>query len=428
MSNKYEWPKDFRMTVLALMLDDFWVAKYGEDIVWPEYFEEDSEEEIARAIIDFRKAYKKSPKDPDSILIMMKGEYEDAVFDVFDRRDELSEKDIEFVSDLIIQFAKEQAVKLAILDSIDDVNRGRLASLPEKMAKALSVGESLLSPGIDPIRDVDKWLYDIWVEKVPTRLTHVDYLLEGGLGVPELGIILGPTNRGKSMALVSIGYGAASIGSGKNVVHFTHEMGVDKVAKRYAARMLFRFPKVGENLSKYEDDLIETARKLLPGKIRIIGGAKKMSVDEMDHHLSILRSEGFDIGLVISDYPDLLVPPRSYHERRFELSAIYELLREISEKYNCPIWGATQGNRGSLSKEIITLQDIAEDIGKANISDVIVALCQTSEEYEANKCRLFMAKVRDTPGKNKSVDAKYYGESQAIVTTGYTKKEEEQDV
>jgi hypothetical protein len=80
-----------------------------------------------------------------------------------------------------------------------------------------------------------------------------------------------------------------------------------------------------------------------------------------------------------------------------------------------------------LSKEIITIQDIAEDIGKAAIADVIIALCQTRDEEQMNQCRLFMAKVRDGT-KKMMYDAKFYGKSQAIITTGLSKnKDEEKD-
>jgi hypothetical protein len=92
------------------------------------------------------------------------------------------------------------------------------------------------------------------------------------------------------------------------------------------------------------------------------------------------------------------------------------------------MWSASQAGRSSLSKEIITMADIAEDIGKANIADVIIALCQTREEETADQCRLFLAKVRDGDSKA-MVRAKYYKKSQAIVTTGIvTQKDSEQDV
>lgn len=421
MPDKYSYNRGFRLKILSLMLNNFWMVKYGDSIIRPEYFDSEDEETIARAILEYRSKYRISPSDPDDLIVLSSGNgTADTVYDIFEIRDDA---DTLLASDIVIQFAKEQAAKLAVLDGIDDINRGDLAKILERMKEAISIGDNILSSGIDPIADTDKWLYNYWEDKVRTGWLDVDHIMEGGLSPGEEGIILGPPNRGKTMSLVNIGYGAAAMGSGKNVVHFTHEARVQQVAKRYAARITFRFPKREDDLDKYEDELIEVARRYIPGRIRIIGGC--VTVDDLDNNIERLKAEGFNPGLIIDDYPDLLSPSRRYTDRRFELSAIFKDCRDLGHKHGLPFWGATQGNRSSLSKEIITMADIAEDIGKANIADVIIAVCQTYEEEQTNRCRLYMAKVRD--GEKKTlIGAKYYGKSQAIVTTGIIpmKKEE----
>jgi len=420
----YRYEKPFRMKILALMLNNLWMGTYGDALILPEYFETQEEEAFVKSVMDYRKAFHRSPTDSvDAVALAdpSHGEFFERIFDIYES------EDLALAAREAIQFAQEQAVKLAILESIDEVNQGNLAAPHERMIKAMEVGTSLISPGIDPIRDTDKWLYEYWADKVKTGLTHLDKNLEGGLGVPELGIVMGPPNGGKSTVLVNIGFGAAGLGSGKNVVHFTHEMKVAQVAKRYAARLTFKFPQRGGNLSEYEDELLAAARKLLKGKIRIIGGSK-MTTEEIRMHVRRLIAEGFEPGLIIDDYPDLIVPSRRYNERRFELSAIYEDCRAMSEEFNVPFWGATQANRESLSKEIITMANIAEDLGKAAIADVIVAICQTFEEKQNHQCRLFTAKVRDSSSMNPLIACKYYPEKMAIISTGYAQiKDKKED-
>jgi replicative DNA helicase len=192
---------------------------------------------------------------------------------------------------------------------------------------------------------------------------------------------------------------------------------------------MFRFPKREEDLDKYEDDLIETAMKLMPGHIRIVH-CTRPTIDELVIRLERLKAEGYDFDMVIDDYPDLIKPTKHFSDKRFELSEIYTDLRALGDKYGVPIWGASQANRAALSKEVITIQDIAEDIGKAAIADVIIALCQTRDEHDMEVCRLYMAKVRD--GESQAMfDAKFYADSQAIITTGVSiskNKEEAEDV
>lgn len=417
MTQKYSFERPFRMKILALLLDTRWFLKYGNVLIRPEYFEMEDEESFAKAVLDYHKAYNRCPIDPDDVVVSVGPKYAEFVYDVYD----VSEAgELDLARDKAIEFAKEQAIKLALLESVDDVNNGDTTQIIKRFEEASRVGEDIESTGIDPVADIDTWLYDYWSDKVHTGIYHLDQILEGGLGVPELGVVLGPPNRGKSMVLVNIGYGAASIGSGKNVVHFTHEMKVPQVAKRYAARMTFRFPTRDGDLKAYEDTVIEVARRFVPGKIRIIGGTK-MTFDEIDMHLDRLADDGYETGLIIDDYADLMVPSKHYSERRFELSSIFEDWRARSEEYNCPVWTATQSSRASLSKEIITMADVSEDIGKAAIADVFVAICQTFDEKQTDRARLFLAKLRDGGTHTPVIGCKWYSDSQAIVSTGYVK-------
>ena len=424
VSGTYPFNRSFRLKMIALCLDPSWMARVGSSVVRPEYFEQDDEADIARAIIEYFQTYKIVPRDPDDIIVMCEGEHSELVYDIFDDR---FEYETHLAADVAVQFAREQAARLAILDSVDDVKRGNIERPIQRMKDALKVGDDIQKPSINVVKDVEKWLHTLWVDKIRTGWWHVDTILEGGMAPKEMLLVMGPTNRGKSMSLVNVGFGAAGIGSAKKVVHINHEASARLVAKRYAARMVFRFPSRDEDLGVYERELLTQARKLMPGSVEILDCTGRTSIDDIRNKLDRLRSEGYDFDLVIDDYPDLVVPPRRYKDRRLELSSVYTEFLYLAADYNVPVVAATQSNRASFSKEVVTLDSIAEDIGKAQIADVVLALCQTREEEEANRCRLFMAKVRD--GRNHAmVDAKYYGASQAIITTGYARKKDDDDL
>lgn len=413
----YPFDRDFRLKIIALCLDNEWYSRVGRSVILPEYFEVEDEIDISRAISEYYEAYGKVPSDPDDVLVMCKGEYQETIDQVFDKKYE----QLLLARDKGVQWAREQAAKIAILDSIEDIQGGDLRTALERIEEAVKVGSDLGRQGLDVVDDVALWLYDQWVGKVRTGWPHIDQHLEGGLGVGELGTILAPSNRGKSMALINIAYGAAGLGSGKNVVIFTHEMSEKVYAKRIGARMTFRFPKRStgfEGLKDYEYLFRDMAEVLMPGKIRVIGGSSMTTV-QIEASLERLIGEGFEFDLIIDDYPDLIVPARKRKERRFELSDTYEWYRRLGEKFRVPVWAASQTNRNAYNKEIIMEQDIAEDIGKVNISDVIVAICQTKKEADEDRCRLFMAKVRDGL-RNVMFDAKFYPRQQAIITTNKT--------
>ena len=432
MVDKYSHEYDFRKKIIALLLDAKWLNIYGSHLIKPEYFDTDHEQVVVEAILAYHDVYRKPPSDSADILALIDDDdcYEEAgelVQELLER-----EWDLDLSADKVIGFAKEQAMKLAILDSVDDITNGNIEIAVAKVTEASKVGDILSIPGIDIVMDVDRWLYDLWAHRVRTGWLQVDQVLDGGLSggieTAELGVIMAPPNQGKSMGLVNLGYSAASIGSGLNVIHFTHELSAPVVSKRYAARMVFRFVHSADDKDAYKEEFLDAARKLMPGKIRVIGGSRKMRLTEMSSHVDRLVAEGFKPGLIIDDYGDLIIPEHSRSQKRFELSDIYTDMRAMAGHYGVPIWTATQSTRGSLNKEVITMADIAEDIGKAAIADVIIALCQTHEEYTMERARLYMAKVRDGE-KQAMIDCKYYGKSQAIISTGFTKqKVEEEDV
>jgi replicative DNA helicase len=431
--NTIQQDRPLRVKILSLLLDNKWLAIYGNTVILPEFFEEDAEKEITKAILLYYEAYRCAPSDPDDVIALLpkkllsderqKKDCSELVYEIFD-----DDFDTKLASDIVIQFAKEQAVKNAILDGVAYIQRGDLQTPYAMIGEAMKVGENLVTAGLDVVDDVEKWLYEYWFDKVRTPWPHINYVLNGGVGSDELGVILAPTNVGKSLALVDIGYAAAGIGSGKNVIHFTHEMSIEKTAKRYAARMLFKFLKRGDDIIQYEEEFLIAAKKLMPGNIRIIGGASKMKFSELRGHVIRLVAEGFDPGLIIDDYADLIVPDRYSEQHRFDLSNIYKNLRSLSGEFSIPIWTASQAGRDSMTKEIVTLDTISEDIGKAMIADVIIAVCQTKDELAADKCRLFLAKSRDSSKKVSMWDAKFYPEQQAIITTGVTRKKEQKDV
>lgn len=417
MADTYPWHYKFRLRIAALTLDPLWTGRVGK-IILPEYFEDVAEQEAVAAIYHYREQYGKTPSSADDVTIFCNNKRAmEIVYDIFDVKREAIEFDMP--QSVAVQWAKEQSIKIAILDSIPDIKSGKLSDVVKRVNEAITVGENIQSPGIDFIQDTHIWLYDLWINKVQTGWLYVDRHLEGGLGSGELGIILAPTNRGKSVALVNIAYGAAGIGSGKNVVILTHEMSPAKYARRLASRMLFRFPARDENLYEYEKELLELASRMMPGTVKIVGGAKTMSVYDVRDAIQRLEDEGFKPDIIIDDYADLLQPPKSYGERRHELTSIYMWLRAYAGELGVPIWTASQVGRQAYTSDVIRIQDIAEDIGKANTADVIIAICQTPDEELRERCRLFLPKVRDYK-HGVMYNAKYYTKSQAIITIGET--------
>jgi len=58
----------------------------------------------------------------------------------------------------------------------------------------------------------------------------------------------------------------------------------------------------------------------------------------------------------------------------------------------------SQARRTALGKKVITIADIGESFGKAQVADVVLCICKTKTEEEMNCGRFYVGKNRDNPG------------------------------
>ncbi len=171
----------------------------------------------------------------------------------------------------------------------------------------------------------------------------------------------------------------------------------EQVAKRYDQRLLNKdFEYMTENSSKVLTAL-KNMQKITKGELIIKRyPARSCNINTIRGHLTrLMTQKNFRPDLIVIDYGDLVQPLRHYSDKRFELESVYLDMRDLGVEYGCPVWTASQANRGSMSKKIITMEDLAEAFNKANIADFMLAICQTTEEKEDNIMRFYVAKQRD---------------------------------
>lgn len=231
--------------------------------------------------------------------------------------------------------------------------------------------------------------------KIPTYFRPLDAALEGGVDRGEEYVIMAPTARGKTTFLIQVGV-VGPLFAGQSVLAVTVEMSQLKFEMR-----------VDRCLSLLERRAIEDAPDALLEQIAFVRKfkgqfrcyhypARKCSVETLEKLLITLReTEGFVPSILVVDYGQILAPTQPYRERRFEIAAIYRELRDLAKERDLALWTAAQTNRGSFTKEVVSLQDAAECIDIVQIADGCFCLCQTTDERESNTCRLYVAKVRD---------------------------------
>ncbi|AGR46795.1 DNA helicase [Bacillus phage JL] len=421
MPETYEFSESFQSKILALMARDKVFYITFREVLKPKFLRKDIHIDMARIIQEHyekesdRATKKGTDVNPPTTEVLweevrkltknnklkakIKDQYEDCILDIFDA--DLS--DAEYIKDNVIAFGRRSAIEQAIWDSVGLLEKGTTEDfnkIEDLVGKALRIGEDIGDLGTDYYSNAQERIENYregtdGVRRIPTGISGVDNILHGGLGGGELGVVIAPPNRGKSIALINIGAGAVL--EGYNVVHFTLEMPEKQVTKRYDQRLMGKsFEYMKDNPDKILKAIMNM-QKTKRGQLFVKKyKTNDCTVHTMRSYLTRLWMEkGIKPDVIIVDYGDLVQPRRTYADKRFELESVYLDLRDLAAEYDCPVWTASQANRGALDKKVITIGDLAEAFNKANIADFMMALCQTTEEKEDGEMRIYISKHRD---------------------------------
>jgi len=322
-------------------------------------------------------------------------ESKDAYLPVLERILRLPE-DHRYVESEFISFLRHQAIKDALLKSVDLLEQQKWEDIESLVKDAFSVGKedgNLGTKYFEEIRHRASSRVFREKEKVGTLIPPLDAILGGGVCTPELCVIMGMYSSGKSMMLVNILKGA--ILQGLPTVYYTAEMSADQVADRFDSS--FSGINVNDLVAKPETLIpkIEKVRRMF-GNLLIIKEfpARKWKVETFESHLSLLDQFGFHAKVVGIDYADLISPSHPYASTYIELRTIYEELKGLASERKLIIWTPTQAHRLASHKETLDGEDTADSFQKIMVSDVVISINQTKSEEMQNILRLFVVKNR----------------------------------
>lgn len=398
----FPFEREFRIRVLSCMAQSLDFLRRLRSLLDPKYFEDEGEQEVAKQILIYFDTHNTLPSEEEifeairtSDPFQMEADNKILLKSLLQSAFSKQITSVDFVAERIIDWLQTQEFKQAVLDSLVLIQKGEFRAIKTRMEEALQVGAKILDQGIPYFAASLSRLRKDTSEHITSGLNGLDRCTSGGLAGGELGVILAPPNRGKSLFLINLV--TAAIAGGYRAVHYTLELSALKVARRYDANFLKvpynDVPQHLRRLSKF----LRVVRQMVGDNLIIKEfPTKACTVDDIKVHLEQLAMFGFYPDLIVVDYADIMLSlGTNYKEKRHEQGAIYEQLRRLGCEWNLPVWTASQANRASLSKKTITIEDIAESFEKAAISDLIVALCETGEEKKEGKMRLFIAKSRD---------------------------------
>jgi replicative DNA helicase len=392
-----KYGKDFQETLAQVILEERPFADQMEEVLDTNFFELKYLRIFVDKVFDYRKRYETHPskKALNSIFsteLLEENETVQKQVRNFLTNTYIKEvQDNQYVKESALDFCKKQKLKSALLKSVKLIKDSSYDEVENLIVDALKLGTDG-DYGHDFKRDFEVRYQPRTRNPITTGWDVVNDTLKGGLGSGELGVVIAPTGAGKSHVLAHLG--ASALLEGKNVVHYTLEMSEERTGQRYDSRI--SGVHLGELFNRKED--VYEACLDVPGELIIKEyPTKSASVNTLRNHLEKLKSRDKKIDMILVDYADLLAPTEKFRERRNELESIYEHLRGLAQKYECPLWTASQTNRSGLNEEVITMEAISEAFNKCFVADFIFSLSRTKDDKLANTGRLFIAKNRNGP-------------------------------
>lgn len=209
-NGKYPYNYDFQLGVVSLMALDPGFRNQYEDLVSPRFFDDDVLQCLVRLI--GRMSKKKVSITQDSIETELedycrhnkiKDKFKNRALDTIDDACSADIEYLDYIPEKVAIFARSQASATAIVRSGQVLQQGKDPELIRNIIdKALMVGTSR-DIGLDfkeassDVGLLKKMRQKQQKAKVPTGLEGLDNTMRGGLSIGELGMVIGPTGRGK---------------------------------------------------------------------------------------------------------------------------------------------------------------------------------------------------------------------------------------
>lgn len=310
----------------------------------------------------------------------------------------LVRKDTELLAaDKLVPIMRQRALEIASIDMAGLAESGEFtdSSVRDCVDRALSVGKAITefsyASGIEARHSSNvaaKYT-------APTGIADLDAVLAGGLRAGSLGLIMGPTKRGKSH--VAVAFGVASLVTKRPVLHLTLELSPEETACRYDRSILRKDKWELLQCLKDADKLIR--KRVDPTRLALKHGYRFSlgTAGVRDYCKKQLDTWGEPFTCIV-DYGALL-KPSGEDARHAQIGRIHEELSGIAQELQIPIWTPYQTNRQALKQEkeahSIGLDNAGDSYESVQHADLILGLQQSPDDWVANRLRIMVLGARD---------------------------------
>ena len=389
----------FQQSLIKTIVED---KKYAEsiiDVLETKFFENASFKFIIENIKELYKTYSRIP-DYNTLAqkIMAEGGNKDSSKVHLDTLEAIknNEDQIDYVKDTALNFCKQQNLKRELKSVQNIIESGEFEAynkIEQIIQKALQIGITN-DEAHDVFFDIDGALEKDYRHPLPTGIVGIDNLLKGGLGIGELGIVLAPTGTGKTTLLTKFANTAYNLNY--NVVQIFFEDNPGNIKRKHYTIWSDIAPAEQPNYKEQVKEKVELAQIQSKGSLKLLKlSSDNVTISEIKNKIRKMNSEGIKIDLLLIDYVDCISAERSVNGEEWKgEGSIMRSLESMTTEFDMAVWTATQGNRESISSEVVTGDQMGGSIKKAQIAHVILSIAKTLEQKEHNLATLTLLKSR----------------------------------
>jgi replicative DNA helicase len=377
--------KDFSHSIIEVIENNYFENKYFKIII--------------QMIKEYYKKYEHTPSF-DTLEQVAKSELqqETAVKVVLDTIKKIKSAPIDgvdFVQEKALKFCKQQELQKVMKKAQKIIDGGEFENydtLEELVRDALLVGSKDTSM-LDVFSNLDQVLDEDYRHPIPMGIPGIDRLLKGGLAKGEIGVILAPTGVGKSTVLTKISNHAFNLGF--NVLQVFFEDNPKVIQRKHFTLWTKIHP---DELSEKKDEVMQKVKDIkekMPNELIL----KKLPSDtktmlQIKNEIRKMIADGIKIDMVVVDYIDCIVPDKNLGDEWKSEGSVMRGFEAMCHELDLVGWTATQGNRASISSEVVTTDQMGGSIKKAQVGHVIISVAKTLQQKEMKLATIAITKSR----------------------------------
>jgi len=300
-----------------------------------------------------------------------------------------------FVIEKALKFCKQQELQKVMTKAQKIIDKGDFESydmLEEMVNKALQVGE-IDEGDQDVFANLDEVLDDDYRHPIPIGIQGIDNLLKGGLAKGELGVILAPTGVGKTTVLTKISNHAFNLGYGVLQIFFEDNPKI--IQRKHFTLWTGIAP---DELSFYKENVMKkvneikesTTNKLILKKYP----SDTLTMSQIKNQVRKMIADGNKIDLIVLDYIDCVVPDKNLGDEWKSEGSVMRGFEAMCHELDVAGWTATQGNRSSISSDVVTTDQMGGSIKKAQVGHVIISVAKSLQQKEMKLATIAITKSR----------------------------------